>query len=110
MTNVINVSDASFENDVLKSAKPVLVHFWAEWSTPCKMIAPSIEQLADEYYGRVLIAKMNIDENPNTGVSFGIRDVPTLLVIKNGELVAKQVGAAPKNRLSALIDANIQND
>ena len=94
------VSDVSFDNDVLKAEGPVVVDFWAEWCGPCHAIAPALEELATELNGKVTIAKLNIDENPKTAIKYGVRSIPTLIMFKNGEPMAMQVGAAPKSRLS----------
>lgn len=97
-TNV--VTDDSFEADVLKASEPVVVDFWAEWCGPCKMIAPALEEISDELAGQVKVAKLNVDENQNIAIKYGVRSIPTLILFKNGEPVATQVGAAPKNKLS----------
>ena len=102
-----HVSDASFDSDVLKSDKPVLVDYWAEWCGPCKMIAPALDQIAQEYAGRLKIAKLNIDENQATPPKYGIRGIPTLMIFKNGNLEATKVGALSKTQLAAFIDSNI---
>jgi thioredoxin 1 len=94
------VTDASFDSDVLGSADPVVVDFWAEWCGPCRMISPALEEIATELGGKVKIAKLNIDENPNVTIRYGVRSIPTLILFKNGEPTAVQVGAAPKGRLS----------
>lgn len=101
----IAVSDASFEADVLKSEMPVVVDFWAEWCGPCKQIGPALEELAAEYAGRVKIAKVNIDDNPNAPSRYGVRGIPTLLVFKNGAVASSKVGAAPKTALKNWIDS-----
>ena len=99
------VSDDSFENDVLKADVPVLVDFWAEWCGPCKMIAPALEEIATELDGRVQIAKVNIDENPNTPQKYGVRGIPTLILFKDGEVAATKVGALPKNQLAEWVES-----
>jgi thioredoxin 1 len=96
MSKYLTVSDATFESDVLKSDKPVLVDFWAPWCGPCRMIAPIIEELANDYDGRAVIAKMNVDDNPSTATQFGIRSIPTLLIFKDGKVVDQIVGAVPR--------------
>ena len=101
------VTDASFEADVLKSTEPVVVDFWAEWCGPCKMIGPSLEEIATEMAGKVKITKLNVDENPGVAGQLGIRSIPTLMVFKGGERVAQKVGALPKGELSKWIEASI---
>lgn len=103
---IVYVTDDSFEQDVLKSDIPVLVDYWAEWCGPCKMIAPILEEIVAEYAGKVKIAKLNIDENPNTPPKFGIRGIPTLMLFKNGEVEATKVGALSKSQLTAFINSN----
>lgn len=95
--NVINVNDASFEKDVLKSDVPVVVDFWAEWCMPCRMIAPSLEEIATDMAGKVIIAKLNVDDSPTTAQKYGIRSIPTLLIFKNGTVADTIIGAVPKN-------------
>lgn len=102
-----HTSDASFDSDVLKSDKPVLVDYWAEWCGPCKMIAPILDDVAKEYSGKLKIAKLNIDENQDTPPKYGIRGIPTLMLFKNGNVEATKVGALSKSQLAAFIDANI---
>jgi thioredoxin 1 len=97
------VSDATFEADVLKSGKPVVVDFWAEWCGPCRQIGPALEELSEEFGEAVTIAKINIDESPETPGKFGVRGIPTLMIFKNGELAATKVGAQPKSALAAWI-------
>jgi thioredoxin 1 len=102
-----HVSDASFDADVLKSDKPVLVDYWAEWCGPCKMIAPILIEVAKEYAGRLKVAKLNIDENQSTPPKYGIRGIPTLMLFKNGAVEATKVGALSKSQLTAFIDSHI---
>ncbi len=104
---IVHVTDESFETEVLKSSEPVLVDYWADWCGPCKMIAPVLDEIADEYQGRVKIAKLNIDENPSTPPRYGIRGIPTLMLFKNGEVEATKVGAVSKSQLTAFIDSNL---
>jgi thioredoxin 1 len=94
------VTDESFENDVLKASGPVVVDFWAEWCGPCKMIAPALEEISDEMGEQVTITKLNIDENQNIAMKYGVRSIPTLIMFKDGEPVSTQIGAAPKNKLA----------
>ncbi len=94
------ITDASFENDVLKSSEPVVVDFWAEWCGPCKMIAPALEEISEEMSGQVKIAKINIDENQDAAMKYGVRSIPMLILFKDGEPMATQVGAAPKGKLA----------
>jgi thioredoxin len=101
------VSDATFETDVLKAGAPVLVDFWAEWCGPCRAVAPALEELGQEYAGRVTIAKVNIDENPMTPNTYGVRGIPTMILFKDGKPVATQVGAAPKSALKAWLDKSL---
>jgi len=97
------VSDANFETEVLKSAEPVVVDFWAEWCGPCKMIAPALEEIQTALGSKVKIVKLNVDENPNTAQKYGIMSIPTLMLFKNGELASRQVGAAPRQKLEQWI-------
>jgi thioredoxin 1 len=94
-----HVTDASFETDVLKSDGPVLVDFWAEWCGPCRMIAPALEEIAKEMGGKLTVAKVNIDENPNTPTKYNVRGIPTLILFKNGQIAGTKVGALPKSKL-----------
>ena len=103
----IAVTDASFEDDVLKSDKPVLVDFWADWCGPCKMIAPALEEISDELGEQVTIAKMDIMANTDTPASFGVKSIPYLVLFKNGEKVADKLGAAPKSALKGWIESSI---
>jgi thioredoxin 1 len=105
--NITHVTDATFESEVLQSAMPVLVDFWAEWCGPCKMIAPILDDVAREYGGKLRIAKLNIDENQATPGKYGIRGIPTLMLFKNGNVEATKVGALSKSQLAAFIDSNI---
>ena len=97
--NTVAVSDATFESEVLNSSEPVLVDFWAEWCGPCKMIAPALEDIAGEFKGRVRVAKVNIDENPQSPNNYGVRGIPTLILFKDGKPAATKVGALPKSAL-----------
>ncbi len=104
---ITHTSDAGFESDVLKSDLPVLVDYWAEWCGPCKMIAPVLDDIANDYDGKLRIVKLNIDENPQTPPKFGIRGIPTLMLFKNGAVEATKVGAMSKSQLSAFIETNL---
>jgi thioredoxin 1 len=104
MAHPIVVTDASFEDDVIKSETPVLVDFWADWCAPCKMIAPIVEELADEYDGTVTFAKVDVDSNPKTATGYGIRGIPTLLIFSAGQPVGQIVGAVPKSVLKKRLD------
>lgn len=105
--NILHVTDATFDQEVLKSSEPVLVDYWADWCGPCKMIAPILDEIANDYTGRIKIAKLNIDENPGTPPKYGIRGIPTLMLFKNGNVEATKVGAVSKSQLTAFIDSNI---
>ena len=107
MSNIINISDETFENEVLNSPLPVLLDYWAEWCGPCKMIAPILEEISTDYAGRLTIAKINIDDNPATPAKFGVRGIPTLMIFINGNIEATKVGALSKSQLSAFIDSTI---
>ena len=106
-TNITHVTDASFEADVLKSGEPVLVDYWAEWCGPCKMIAPILEEVASAYAGKIKVAKMDVDANQEVPAKFGIRGIPTLILFKNGQEVAKKVGALSKSQLTAFLDSHV---
>ncbi len=105
--NVVHVTDQSFETDVLNSDVPVLVDYWAEWCGPCKAIAPTIDEIAKQYAGKLRVAKLNIDENPSTPPKYGIRGIPTLMLFKGGNVEATKVGALSKSQLAAFIDSNL---
>jgi thioredoxin 1 len=107
VTDTAKVTDASFASDVLQSGEPVVVDFWAEWCGPCRMIGPSLEEIATEMKGKVKVAKFNIDENPKITMELGIRSIPTLMVFKGGKLAAQKAGAAPKSELVRWINASI---
>jgi len=104
---IVYLTDDSFQNEVLDSADPVLVDYWAEWCGPCKMIAPILTEIATEYHGKVKVAKLNIDENPQTPPKYGIRGIPTLMLFKDGNVEATKVGALSKSQLTAFIDTNL---
>lgn len=106
-SDIVYVTDDSFEEDVLKSEIPVLVDYWAEWCGPCKMIAPILEEIVGEYIGKLKVAKLNIDENSATPPKFGIRGIPTLMIFKDGDVEATKVGALSKSQLTAFIDSNL---
>lgn len=105
--SIIKVADSTFEEEVLKSEAPVMVDYWAEWCGPCKMIAPILDEIADEYEGKLTIAKLNIDENQETPQKYAVRGIPTLMIFKDGEVAATKVGAVSKSQLSAFIDSAI---
>ena len=102
---IVHVSDTSFEADVLQSEIPALVDFWAEWCGPCKMIAPILDEIADEYDGKIKVCKVNVDSNPETAAKFNVRGIPTLLVFKNGVVEATKVGALSKGQLTEFVDS-----
>lgn len=101
----VEITDSNFEELVLKSDKPVLIDFWAEWCGPCRMVGPLVEEIAQEYQGKALVGKVDVDNNPGISSKFGIRNIPTILFIKNGEIVDKQVGAVPKSVLASKLEA-----
>ena len=103
-TNTITVNDENFDDEVLRSDIPVLVDFWAEWCGPCKVVGPMIEALASDYQGKVKVAKLNVDDNPETAGRFGVRSIPTLIVFKDGEAQQAAVGVKPKGQLAELIE------
>lgn len=104
---ILHVTDSSFEKEVLNAEDPILVDYWAEWCGPCKMIAPVLEEIAEEYAGKLRIAKLNIDDNAATPPKYGIRGIPTLMLFKGGNVEATKVGAVSKSQLSAFIDSNL---
>ena len=104
--NILHVTDGSFDTDVLKSEVPVLVDFWAEWCGPCKAIAPILDEIANDYHGKVKVAKLNVDENSEIPVKYGVRGIPTLILFKNGNVDATRVGALTKSQLAEFLDSN----
>lgn len=104
---IVHVTDETFEEDVLQAEGPVLVDYWADWCGPCKMIAPILDEIAEEYSGKVKVTKLNIDENPNTPPKYGIRGIPTLMLFKGGSVEATKVGALSKSQLAAFLDSNL---
>ncbi|RTZ60818.1 MAG: thiol reductase thioredoxin [Gammaproteobacteria bacterium] len=105
--NILSLSDDTFEDEVLNSSEPVLVDYWAEWCGPCKSIGPLIEEVASQYGGKLKVAKLNIDENPDTPPKYGIRGIPTLMIFKDGQVEATKVGALNKSQLEAFIEGSI---
>ena len=104
---IVHTNDNNFETDVLKSGKTVLLDFWAEWCGPCKMIAPLLDEAAEQYADKLTVAKLNIDENPNTPAKYQIRSIPTLMLFKNGEVLAQKLGAMPKKDLTNFLETNL---
>ena len=105
--NISHITDDNFDAEVLQADTPVLVDYWAEWCGPCKMIAPALDQIADEYAGKLKIAKLNIDDNPATPRTYNVRGIPTLMLFKGGDIIGQKVGAASKSQLTAFIDENL---
>ena len=105
--NIVHTNDGKFDADVLQSEKPVLLDFWAEWCGPCKMIAPLLNEAADDYSDKLAVVKLNIDENPNTPQKFGIRSIPTLMLFKDGAVHAQKLGAMSKKQLTEFLDSNL---
>ena len=104
---IVTVSDAEFESSVLQGDKPVLIDFWAEWCQPCKMLAPTVEEIAGEYEDKIVVGKLNVDDNPATATKYGIRGIPTLLLFKGGQVVQQLVGVKSKAEIKKVIDENI---
>jgi thioredoxin 1 len=107
VSEIVHITDATFDSEVLKADKPVLVDFWADWCGPCKMIAPILDDVSKDYDGKLKVAKLNIDENPATPPKYGIRGIPTLMIFKSGNVEATKVGAVSKSQLTAFIDSNL---
>jgi|SRR6185437_5133550 len=107
MSNVVHSTDASFEADAVKSGVPVLVDFWAEWCGPCRMLSPILDEIATTYEGKLKVVKVNVDESSATAATYGVRGIPTLLLMKDGQVVGTKVGNLPKSQLTAFIDSNI---
>lgn len=107
--NIVHTSDATFDADVLKSDKPVLLDFWAQWCGPCKMIAPVLDEIADAYRDKVRIVKLNVDENQATAAKFNVRSIPTLILFKDGKVAAQKIGAASKSQLIAFLDGELRD-
>jgi thioredoxin 1 len=104
---IIHISDESFEEEVLKADQPVLIDYWAEWCGPCKMIAPVLDEISEEYAGKLKVVKLNIDDNPETPPKYGIRGIPTLMLFKGGNVEATKVGAVSKSQLTSFLDSNL---
>jgi thioredoxin 1 len=104
----LEITDANFDEVVLKSVNPVMVDFWAEWCGPCRMVGPIVDELSKDYEGKVTVGKVNVDFNPEISARFGIRNIPTILFLKNGEVVDKSVGVSPKNKLAEMLDKHLQ--
>ena len=102
--NITNTTDANFDSDVLQSNIPVLVDFWAEWCNPCRMVAPILEQIAEDFKGKIKIVKMDVDKNPNTPSQYGVRGIPNLILFKDGEVIASKVGALSKSQLTTFLN------
>ena len=107
MSEIVHITDATFDSEVLKADRPVLVDFWADWCGPCKMIAPILDDVSKDYADKLKVAKLNIDENPATPPKYGIRGIPTLMIFKSGNVEATKVGAVSKSQLTAFIDSNL---
>jgi thioredoxin 1 len=107
MSSVVHSTDASFEADAVKSGIPVLVDFWAEWCGPCRMLSPVLDEIAHDYEGKLKVVKVNVDESSATAATYGVRGIPTLLLMKDGQVVGTKVGNLPKSQLTAFIDSNI---
>lgn len=105
--HIVHATDDTFESEILQSQEPVLLDFWAEWCGPCKMIAPLLDEIAGEYEGKLKVAKINIDENPQTPLKFGVRGIPTLMLFNNGNVEAQRVGVMSKSQLTAFLEENI---
>lgn len=107
MSNVVYANDTSFESEALHAEVPVLVDFWAEWCGPCRSLSPILDEISNDYAGRVKVIKVNVDESNNVAAKYGVRGIPTLLLLKNGEVIGTKVGSLPKGQLTTFIDSNI---